>query len=642
MKPNNLFHIDLKVYIAGVRMPVQSVTITTGFNLIPRATISLPPDSRLYGIGRRDRVPVHVFITDTFSGVNDVQLGIRSSDTYGKDILIYEGEISAFSYHSTAIGKEFVINAQGLLTFMEDINLQTLNSTNEVATTCTKGEDLVGMRTMGTLTSQLPASLFTRGLFNPKENNTIQYPYEFLENSVKYITGAVSNAETTTVGNFYREYTSKKLNLINRIAPMPGFDDDRFFGDKFKSSGFPILKALQDSAVINTLTGLAEDAKTAGSLIDFINVVVNHMEYETAFPNSPTVSGTKVPFMYLKPLMYEALPPLCNIIYRSMCSSLSTSETVYKVPTRIRTADLYGATANVSHGANSQIAKYEIYDFWPKGVEDKAMGNDNKNKVTETLLPSESTTGPYMYETQGPRWMSYFSRGVEGAAAREFNDTIRKHMLLLKIYESRNMSITMPYNPFLVTGYPAVVYDAEDTGFTFIGHLMNVEHTITEHSATTVANLAFVRLVDDELNDVGNNDDLAATNTQLHNTVKEISDLVTKKHAPMHEIYQEVLGCGAVKSFQDLKDGDIYKSDAHENPAEAYMQTYRRIVTFEEYAKLAKIHNPYGNQLKDTDGGTLLADLKPLISGQDLTETLLEIANHIKENGIYSTSFSID
>ena len=66
MKVSNIFLSDVRVYIAGVLVPATSVSITTAFNNFPQCQITLPPYAELYGLGRKDKIPVFVFIRYTF------------------------------------------------------------------------------------------------------------------------------------------------------------------------------------------------------------------------------------------------------------------------------------------------------------------------------------------------------------------------------------------------------------------------------------------------------------------------------------------------------------------------------------------------------------------------------------------------
>lgn len=57
----NVFLSDVRVYIAGVLMPVTHVTVRSGAGQMPEASISLPPCPDLFVVGRMDRIPVHIF-----------------------------------------------------------------------------------------------------------------------------------------------------------------------------------------------------------------------------------------------------------------------------------------------------------------------------------------------------------------------------------------------------------------------------------------------------------------------------------------------------------------------------------------------------------------------------------------------------
>ena len=64
----NVFLSDVRVYIAGVLMPVTHVTVRSGAGQMPEASISLPPCPDLFVVGRMDRIPVHIFVRESVVG----------------------------------------------------------------------------------------------------------------------------------------------------------------------------------------------------------------------------------------------------------------------------------------------------------------------------------------------------------------------------------------------------------------------------------------------------------------------------------------------------------------------------------------------------------------------------------------------
>ena len=65
---HTILDVNVLTYVAGVLVPTSEVGVTTAFNAVPTATISLPPYPQLFGIGRKDRIPVHIFFKDTVIG----------------------------------------------------------------------------------------------------------------------------------------------------------------------------------------------------------------------------------------------------------------------------------------------------------------------------------------------------------------------------------------------------------------------------------------------------------------------------------------------------------------------------------------------------------------------------------------------
>ncbi len=123
----NLFNIDYRVYIAGVYLPSSSVTINSSFGGLPTCNVALPPYSQFFGMGRQDRVPLQVFVQNTFVGSEDY-------------ILIFDGEITDTGYYNSAVGREFVVNAQSFTVFFRDTTFRLMSSLEDYAQANVNGE----------------------------------------------------------------------------------------------------------------------------------------------------------------------------------------------------------------------------------------------------------------------------------------------------------------------------------------------------------------------------------------------------------------------------------------------------------------------------------------------------------------------
>jgi len=554
MSVSNLFIAAFRVYVAGVRMPCSSVSISSAFNSPPTATVALPPDSRLFGIGRLDRVPVQVFVNDVFSG---------SRQGF---ILIFDGEISSFGYQSTPMGREIVVNAHSAMAFLDDLNIRLMNNLEDYAIETLPASEL---KTLGVAGGSLsyPASLFTQGITHVG-GDLIRTPTEFVQNIATYLSRLGTGEDpwlNTKLGEYYKAHAAR-LKFKSRIPMLP-FYDDRSPTDK---TLFPILEGMQTQSAVALLLGLANQSNT-GTLLSFLNLIAADLEYEVCMPTAPRCDGGNLYSMIFKPILYDALPPACNIMFRSHVDTLRLNEQVYGVPTRIRTRDAVGPMGTID--PNSWFTKYATIDYFPTDLEEKDRNNKeaNINYFAKDWLDTEQYTGPFLYDTSIPRWFSY----AGDSDAKEFipyKDRMHQHMFTLKRYEHRNMQVSTAFNPFITPGFPGVVFDSwqnDNSDFTFAGQVMAVSHTLSKHSARTSVMLSFARSLRDESPD-------GMPLVHGHTFMKDINRNVGK----IGQIYKKILGCDAV-AFSAF--GKNTYGEEHGSPAAAYAFNRRGICTFDEY-----------------------------------------------------------
>lgn len=559
----NYFSIEPLVYIAGVLTPTNSVRIQSGFNSMPTATISMPPFPQLYGIGREDRVPVFIFIKDTFAG----------SENY---LLQFEGEVMSFSFTSNSTSREFVINAQCSLAFLRDVRFNFLHSIEDLAK-----KEMIPQEKNNSIYkledgTAFPASMFMKGFAKVDKSNTeqkVKVPYEFLDNAYKILSspGSFSEFNDSALAEFYSKH-SKTLKLDKKKIEVPIFDDPSKW-----SNGFPVLEGIQSAQALNLLNSRATNSmgkgKSGDSFYGWLNTIVSEMQYEFAFIPNPVFSGDTLGMSMLKPMFYESHPPKCNVIFRSHVESIRTREQVYEVPTRIRTDNVQGAAARViGDGAHSgPLSKLPRIDYWPA---ESGPSDDNNQFASELhgcgdtyFPPCEEFTGPYLFETHPPTWMSYIDMDKSSEQeTKEYTNRILKYLLQLKVYEQRNLEVSLAYNPFITAGFPAVIYDTHDDGFTFVGHVLSVNHTISKNSAKTQITLGFSRSLAEAVED------------PIKNPFSEV-DNITRSHGDMNTIYGALLETGAEK-FEDLQED---YTDEQNNPKDAYKFNERGIATLKDY-----------------------------------------------------------
>ena len=636
MSEANTFSIEYLVYIAGVLVPSSSISYTYAFNTFPGASIYMSPDIRLLGIGREDRVPVQIFLKNTFTPAN-------TRENFNKFLLVFDGEVSSFGYANTETSREFVVNAQGVGNFMQDVNFAFVSSTNDMANANVTAEDFAAI-SVTQFALSFATSLFTTGITpGTKSGTLVEYPSQFLRNVIEFLSSddtRFTGGRMSTMRLFYKKYCAELLKLPDRVVDVPFFDNSTIW----KASGgagntcFPILQGLQAATALQQIVGVAETGIRRGTLFEFLTYIMDNMEYEFTTIGAPSCEQTspyKLKQFMVKPIFYDAFPPTCNIIFPCHKSELRTTEDVIGAATRIRMIDESSLYSLLAHPDSSAITKSGMLDFWPRertaGSEDTVT---DSNQIAEELLKCEDFTGPYLFETVAPKWMSFVSwENVEKQSFMSFKDRIMKHLLLLKKYERRNLSVQTAFQPFVVPGFPGVVFDSTEEDFTFVGHVLTVQHTVSKRMATTTVEFGFVRDMQEATNPL----------TKIDNSVQVITDSVTQKLGNINNIYENIIGCNAVQ-FDDIDDVLSIRPEFLNNPEIAYEFTCRSITTLEQYMEFMGLTeedsyvNSFGEKIITSFSGRYVEERQVLRGGLVLRDVLKEIAFRSRFQKIYENT----
>lgn len=583
---DNLVPLDFEVFVAGVKMPATTINITSAFNTVPACTVSMPPDSRLFGIGRQDKVPLQVFLEDTLVSLTDDP----------EWLLLFDGFVTDFAYESNPMGKAFNITAEAVPGILKDVRLHLMQTVPEYAVASAPTSAIASIQVPNHTELTFPASLFTQGLTPSGVGNTIRVPSDFLENVLCFLankhTGGSPVQPESPILQFYSEYC-ERVNMLKRWAKVPHFDTEGLlsWNKKGQESGFPLLKGLQSSKLFELLDGMARSGPMTESIYNLINYVVSSLEYEFAMFASPSFVGDEMVQMCVKPMLYEALPPACNFIFRSHVQDITTHEKVSEYPTRVLFRDLDSPYSKVINDSNMDgITKVLTEYFWPyAGIKE---GTTNKSAALLTSPPHDQTEeycGPRVFESTAPPWMGYLTGGDKGeqkALATVFENYM-KHIYYLKKYEHRNMAVSSVFNPYITPGFPGVVYDAmheieegdsprSPSNLRFVGQVMVVSHTLSKQTASTNVQFGFVRLLEEE------------NTNRIDATIPEISEKVTHHVGPMTDIYSALLGTDKppIEVEEMLYEGRL--TEAQKNPKTAYAYNRRSIMTKRQFVNFYK------------------------------------------------------
>lgn len=674
----NIFLTDTRLYIAGVLFPALAIGVSSSYGTPPTATLTLPADPRLFEVGRMDRVPVHVFVRETMVESPRFLLLFEGFITHRA----YLNAASQREITVNAVGCLDILNDVQIkfMTSLDDMAMSQIPGEQEISqqivTPWFSFPQILFMRGLAGGEDAAPIRF-------PSEY--LQNIYSFIQKSGATRPDGTSAGwlNNSVLADYYRMYTVR-LRLLRRFQPLPYFDQENPVdadgvplwpepGDTSKAGIFPMVSGMQNAEAIWRLSNEATESSPRQSAMELLNFLVNEMEYEAAFFTSPAYHGPRAPkkkaekettaakdssgekngrepagppapaeaasskteaqedeqendgvlvSSCLKPLFTEAVPPLCNVLFKSQLTRLETREAFKGVPTRVR---IQNTTGHVALLARDKIAsplhRFGIVDFYPsvKFKNFQPAGDPYIRPLSAEWLEVEQYTGPWVAEVTVPRWLNYV--GVRDGMGTDkeiaFKTRFCHRQLLSRKYCNRQLSVSGMFNPYVTPGFPGVAFDGGEAGFAFAGHVLSVEHHLSPGQVSTSVTFNYVRRLE-EACAVPIPHPLEAMQAILHSPEKMSAIYAALLGTP--EV-KTISGAGAV-SFCDawkrfhVEDGGAL--NPQNNPQEAYRLQRRNIVTFEDYCSFMGLEvetegpGPEGPATPLVLSGDFVADRRPV------------------------------
>lgn len=339
----------------------------------------------------------------------------------------------------------------------------------------------------------------------------------------------------------------------------------------------------------------------------------------------------------LKPMFDDTFPPQCNVIFRSQVSSIQTHQKFSGTPTRIQVTNFNSFLSEIAKagGSSETITQFGTVDFYPSqhyGKIASALGTVDVDKdagesiydaslsgadeytralISSELLEVERHTGPWIHRDRAPSWMTYAFNYAASQAGTDTDNTeegdytvndeltygpqlqikkmreqyMRRQLMRAQIL-SKQLQAECTFLPYLTCGFPAVIYDSSDSGFSFAGNVISYEHNITENSMTTSVMMNGVRLLAEAVK--------AEANGLYPNPINSVH-AVTHNQERLARVYNMILGTpdievsGAVPiTWADVKkkySAEItdVSTSPQTNIYEAYKLQRRNVINFDDY-----------------------------------------------------------
>jgi len=235
----------------------------------------------------------------------------------------------------------------------------------------------------------------------------------------------------------------------------------------------------------------------------------------------------------LLPETFFVAPPKCNVIFPDQYTQFNYSRNFMREVTRLSVKGGMGIIGTRG------LTKLLGHHYFAPNIKD-VRGNSLHRTLaygSRVLLPHEVHSGiipKFEWIQQGHRWAARQggasgNKRLEKSKAISYVQRLANFQFFIHRWASRTMSVNMMFNPYLVLGFPAVVFDRASpspaaraviesilerdvTPTQFLGKVGNISHSVSQQGGFTAVQMTHCRThrgVDDEflgILDIGSNE----------------------------------------------------------------------------------------------------------------------------------------
>lgn len=587
---NKPHHGKFIVYLNGLLMRgVRSVSTAWMEGQIPQLNLVMAPSTRLERLGAEDRLEVVVF-------------ALNDRVTPSRYEILFDGEIVGWSYVRSAAGRSVQFDAVLDIAMLQQLKFFFMNTVDAIAQL--KGGVGQNEDTIATGGVFYPFSLFRKGLYSGAATDgkdpTVETPFEIMYNVVRGLVASridekqVRSPQFATIPavNFFARWVRKR-NFVNRFVSLPILEDPA----RGKENGvFPILRAVQDETALASMSqSLASTVAEAGSVLAVLESVFAKVYMNVAMTPSPAcvrarlkdgqILGladlpSRTPLLeplrlmnyYVKPQLTFGVPPSCNVVFPSQIENVAYTENYAQQITRfavneglvtgalgLENMSLAGPSLRYGYPpeVNSAIRNMKI----PDPSDPKSRGAANLNARNLLVFPEEFFRGPVPSSGRSPGWFQLVSQrskryqvkakqdastGDQSFKLERLFDLYAQHEYHRQRLEKRGGTVAMPFNPYVIPGYPCVIFDTPSNAFHLVGYVRGISHDLNaQGSMRTTMHYGFGRTLTEWLAQIKTDSEylgavVASSPVEPIDTIREVS----QDFAGAEEFYGKLLHGG--------------------------------------------------------------------------------------------------
>lgn len=380
---------DVKLFIEGVQVPFEAISINQGIGTLPTASIQIPPDPGLLDIARYYQPKVHIFYTDS---------------AYGGDRLLFWGHIVVANYSKsrTQGSSSISFHCEHKNALLQTVTLEFAGYASNATTDATNSNPDQATAKVNNLNSTLAIISALQGLTGMQQSAD-----DLLDPSNKNIANAdVSklgqrfiNFENRLIGmpsaimNFWNQlkkecYQNVTLNTIMADMYIPLVEDGLGFFDRLaghyvletlidtskedycpggvtpSSTAKPVMvppayrlnsiSAIKSSLAVSTVTNMLGFSGELTTFLQMFSDFYTAVEYEiltlaspAEIPVDPTASFNPDDISTLattkkmavetivKPQVPFYYSPVCNVLFPKMYHTINISQDESQIPSRL-------------------------------------------------------------------------------------------------------------------------------------------------------------------------------------------------------------------------------------------------------------------------------------------------------------------
>ena len=465
-------NLKVKLFIEGVRIPFQQITITSNKHSHPNATVSIPPLPGLNGIARYYLPKVHIFYRDLD------YVGDESGESKDDYKLLFSGIVSSSGYHRSSgqsasssitfrcVHKNIAMNgitlqhhgrgAQSVTSATDDsVAVPLTFNSQQSMLAALQGIDIDAKQLdkddSKTLTTENNRSLIPSMLDNKdKYFNRLQgIPGTLLNywNQLKRDTYLIKNGggtiSTESMTDMYIPLTEEGLLFFNRMSGHPYLESiidssrEDISGDAkegYKEGEVakvivpPTLRESIGSAAgshlsaVMTKVGMAFSGESS-NFPRMLAGLAQYLEYDMITLTSPAKIHDGLPAIetVVKPKLPIYYAPKCNVLTANLYDSIQISEEVLSTPTRLLCNHYFmvAQTDNVLKFRSPQSVREAISEVIPLG-----SMNDSLSGSRDKVGKYEWGVGIRSAQIAVPSWIQYLYAGEDPNIVEVHGDSI--------------------------------------------------------------------------------------------------------------------------------------------------------------------------------------------------------------------------